>query len=60
MWNLKKKKKIQNSVDTENRLAVARGGAWVVSKIGEGGQEVQTSSYRTSLGDVKCSMGDSR
>ena len=32
-------------IDTENRLVVAREGGEKVVKMGEGGQEVQTSSY---------------
>ena len=39
IWNLKKKK----LKDTENRLVVASGGS---GQMGEGGQEVQTSSYK--------------
>ena len=34
-------------VDTEKRLAVARGGG--VSKMSEGGQKVQTSSYKINV-----------
>ena len=47
MRNLKQQQKIKLK-DIENRLAVARGGGggWEVSEIGEGGQNVQTSSYK--------------
>ena len=44
MWNLKEKKKTKNILDIENKLVVARG--QVVGKMGEGGQKVQTSSYK--------------
>lgn len=38
MWNLKQKK---SSLETENRLVVARGGSWGWAKwMGEGGQKV--------------------
>ena len=45
MWNLKK----TNLIETEIRFVVARGGVRVV-ELSEGGQEVQTSSYK--FGDV--------
>ena len=35
-------------IDTENRLVVSRVGRWEVGKMGEGGQKVQTSSYKLS------------
>ena len=40
------KKQKYKLVDTENRLVVARGGGRRVGKMGEGGQKVQTSSYK--------------
>ena len=33
-------------IDTENRLVVTRGGEWVVGKMCEGGQKIQTCSYK--------------
>ena len=50
----KRKKKTKNILDIENKLVVARG--QVVGKMGEGGQKVQTSSYKISPGDVMYSM----
>ena len=39
--------KIETLIDTENKLMVARGeGGKHVGKIGEGDQEVKTSSYK--------------
>ena len=42
VWNIKKKNEQTKLIDTENRLVVARG----EGKMGEGGQEVQTSSHK--------------
>ena len=33
-------------IDTENRFMVTRGGEWVVGKMGEGGQKIETCSYK--------------
>ena len=33
-------------IDTENRLVIDRGSRWGVSKMGEGSQKVQASSYK--------------
>ena len=49
---------IHELIDTENRLVVARGVGWGVGEMGEGGQKVQTSSYKISHGDVMYSNGD--
>ena len=55
MWNLKNKTNEQQQqkknkirlIDTEDKLVVAREeGSWVVGKMGEGDQEVQSSSYK--------------
>ena len=43
MWNLKNK---TLSSYIKNRLVVARGKGWGVGEMGEGGQKVQTSSYK--------------
>ena len=46
MWNLKNKTQL---IDTENRMvATQRVGEWGVGVMGEGVQEVQTSSYKIS------------
>ena len=48
MWNLKKTQDL-NLIDTENGLVVARDGEGEpvgVGRNGEGGQRVQTSSYK--------------
>ena len=37
-----------SEINTENRLVVARGEGWEVHEMGEGGQKVQTSSYKTN------------
>ena len=44
MGDLKKIKLI----NIENKSVVARGGWWQVGKMYEGGQNVQTSSYKTN------------
>ena len=56
MWNLKNKAKerIKQNSDTENRMVVA--GRERVGMMDEGGQEVQTSSYKISHEDVMYSM----
>ena len=42
-----KQTKIKNKTEiTENILVDNRGGVWGVNKMGEGGQNVQTSSYK--------------
>ena len=46
MWNLKKTKTKTKLTDTENRLVVARGGGRRVGETDEGGEKVQTSSYK--------------
>ena len=47
MWNLRTK---QNGLlDTENRLVVTRGSEGGLGKVCEGGQKVQTSSYKISM-----------
>ena len=44
-------------MDTENRWVVARGRGWEVGEMGEGGQKVQTSSYKINKSwDVTYSM----
>ena len=45
MWNQKKKKKTK-LIDTENRSVVSSGRVWEGWKMDEGGQKVQTSSYK--------------
>ena len=40
------KSKMSKLIDTENKLVVARGRRWEIGKISEGGQKVQTSSYK--------------
>ena len=50
MWNLKQKQK-QNKknpklIDAENRFLVVRGSGWEMGEMGEGGQKVETSSYK--------------
>lgn len=32
--------------ETENKLVVTRGKGWAVAQMGEGGQKVQTSSFK--------------
>ena len=56
MWNLKNKTNEQRKpnrnrlIDAENKLVVTRGeGPAVLGKIGEEGQEVQTSSYKINV-----------
>ena len=49
MWN-------PHGIKTENRLVIARGGRRGVVKLGEGGQEVQTSSYKIVPGDIMFSL----
>lgn len=49
MWNLRK----NEFIDTENKLVVTKGGR-VQGKMGEGGQKVRTSSYKSW--DVMYSM----
>ena len=45
-------------IDTENRLVIARvvGYGCGLDKMGEGGQKVQTSSYKIKFGDIMYSM----
>ena len=52
MWNLK----VSKFIDTENQLVVARGSGCSLGKMGEGGQEVQTSIYKISHGDIMYRM----
>ena len=40
------KKQKPELIDTENRLVVVRGREWGMGEMGEGGQKVQTSSYK--------------
>ena len=40
------KKQKPELIDTENRLVVVRGREWGMGETGEGGQKVQTSSYK--------------
>jgi len=37
---------MKKSIDTENRLVVARGWEWEEDEIDEGDQRVQTSGYK--------------
>ena len=48
MWESKHKNKLKTNklIDVENSLVVSSGGGWGVSEMGEGGQKVQTSSYK--------------
>ena len=46
MWNKKKKK--PELMHTEKRLVVARARTWGMDQTDEGGQKVQTSSYKIS------------
>ena len=46
---IKKKNQKTKFIDTENRLVVARGVEYKVSKMDEGGQKVQTSSYKINM-----------
>ena len=43
-------------MDTEGRLVVARVGGGNGAKMGDGGQKVQTSSYKINHGGVTYSM----
>ena len=43
MWNLKEKTEL---IDTENRLVVVRSKGWGDHQKGEGGQQLQTFSYK--------------
>ena len=45
-WNLKSKQTNTKLMNTENRLVFVEGRGWRVGEIGEGGQKVQTSSYK--------------
>lgn len=60
MWNLRQKNNqtiTTELIDTENRLMVTRGGEWVVGKMGEGGEKIETCSYKINKSwDCKCSM----
>lgn len=40
-------------IETENRLAVARGSMWQVGKMGEGSQKVKTPGFKSSSGDIR-------
>ena len=56
MWNLQKQTK-NKSIDTENRLVFARDGVWEMGKMDEGGQKVQTFSYKKNKScECACSM----
>ena len=63
MWNLKQEQQPKNpSSDTENRLVVARvvGCGCGLDKMGEGGQQVQTSSYKIKLWGCNVQHSDCR
>ena len=46
-WGIyKQQQQITKLTDTENRSVVVRGRGWRVEELGEGGQKVQTSSYK--------------
>ena len=48
-YDLESKYKNRNKnelIDADNRLMIAGGRGWKVSETGEGGQNVQTSSYK--------------
>ena len=38
----------KRNTKTENELVVAKGRGWRVGEMGEGGQRIQTSSYKMS------------
>lgn len=52
--NLKNKKR--NSQIQRIDWWLLKGGGWRVGKMGEGGQKVQTSSYKVNSGDVMYNM----
>ena len=45
-WNLKTNQTDIELMNTDKRLVFDRGRGWRVGEIGEGGQKVQTSSYK--------------
>ena len=45
-WNLKTNQTNTELMNTDNRSVFDRGRGWRVDEIGEGGQKVQTSSYK--------------
>ena len=48
MWNLETTQQQTKLIKTDKRLVIARGGGWRlgVREVSEGGQKVQTSSYK--------------